>query len=58
MGRLIINGNQVYEIDEECLKNRKPPKSCDIWNDLKNYSFTEEEVRNSNIAKIKEKRDR
>ena len=23
MGRLVINGNQVYEIDEECMKKKK-----------------------------------
>ena len=23
MGQLIINGNQVYEIDEECMKKKK-----------------------------------
>ena len=30
MGRLIIDGNSVFEIDEECLKRRKPVKTCDI----------------------------
>ena len=25
---LIIDGNSVYEIDEECLKKRKVPKEC------------------------------
>ena len=23
MGRLVINGNQVYEIDEECMKKKR-----------------------------------
>lgn len=23
MGKLIINGNQVYEIDEECMKKKR-----------------------------------
>ena len=30
MGRLIIDGNSVFEIDEECLKKREILKSCDI----------------------------
>lgn len=30
MGRLIIDGNSVFEIDEECLKKRKPKRDCDI----------------------------
>ena len=30
MGKLIIDGNSVFEIDEECIKKRKIPKDCDI----------------------------
>lgn len=31
MGKLIIDGNSVFEIDEECVKKRKNvPKSCDV----------------------------
>ena len=30
MGRLIIDGNSVFEIDENCLKNKKIRKDCDI----------------------------
>ena len=30
MGKLIIDGNSVFEIDEECIKRRKPKKECDI----------------------------
>ena len=30
MGRLIIDGNSVFEIDEECMKKRKLPTSCDL----------------------------
>ena len=30
MGKLIIDGNNVFEIDEECIKKRKIPKDCDI----------------------------
>jgi hypothetical protein len=30
MGRLIIDGNSVYEVDEECLKRRKIPAGCQV----------------------------
>jgi len=30
MGKLIIDGNSVFEIDEECIKKKKIPKDCDI----------------------------
>ena len=40
MGKLIIDGNSVFEIDEECLKRRKPPSDCDI----DKYLYTEETV--------------
>ena len=37
MGKLIIDGNSVFEIDEECVKKRKNvPKSCDIDKYIKN----------------------
>lgn len=35
MGILIIDGNSVYEVDEECLKTHKMPKDCmlprEVW---------------------------
>lgn len=30
MGRLIIDGNMIYEIDEECLKMRNTPEECGV----------------------------
>ena len=30
MGRLIIDGNSVFEIDEQCLKKKRISKSCGI----------------------------
>ena len=30
MGILIIDGNSVFEIDEECYKKKKIAKECDI----------------------------
>ncbi|MCM1106571.1 MAG: hypothetical protein NC355_06475 [Blautia sp.] len=30
MGKLIIDGNSVYEIDEECLRSRPVPEGCKV----------------------------
>lgn len=30
MGRLIIDGNSVYEVDEECLKKKKVNPECRV----------------------------
>ena len=35
MGRLIIDGKSIFEIDEECMKKKKIPKSCDVEKYLK-----------------------
>ena len=35
MGKLIIDGNSCFEIDEECIKKRKIPKNCDLEKYLK-----------------------
>ena len=39
MSRLIIDGNSVFEIDEECVKKEKIPKDCDIDKYLEQNSF-------------------
>lgn len=31
---LVIEGNSVYEIDEECMKRRKVPKECEVYEKL------------------------
>ena len=36
MGKLIIDGNSVFEIDEECVKKKKFSKECDIEKYIKN----------------------
>ena len=41
MGKLIIDGNSVYEIDEECLKKRKISPTCGIEQDLKKQAERE-----------------
>lgn len=35
MGKLIVDGKSVYEIDEECLKKRKVPTGCKVEEALK-----------------------
>ena len=30
MGKLIIDGNSFFEIDEECLKKKRISKKCDL----------------------------
>lgn len=30
MGKIIIDGNSFFEIDEECLKNKKILKKCGL----------------------------
>lgn len=31
---LVIENNSVYEIDEECLKQRQVPKECEVYQKL------------------------
>ncbi len=31
---LIIEGNSVYEIDEECLKKRRVSEECEVYQKL------------------------
>lgn len=35
MGKLIVDGKSVYEVDEECLKTRKIPPGCKVEEALK-----------------------
>jgi hypothetical protein len=30
LGKLIIEGSSVYEVDEDCLKKRKIPAGCGV----------------------------
>ena len=36
MGRLIIDGNSFFEIDEECIKKKRIEKQCGLEKYLKN----------------------
>lgn len=31
---LVIDGNSVYEIDEECLRKKKVPEECRVYEKL------------------------
>lgn len=42
MGKLVIDGNSIYEIDEECVKQRKLPKECQV------YEYLQEEAEKEN----------
>ena len=58
MGKLIIDGNSVFEIDEECLKKRKPDPNCDIEKYMKSKEnlTTDTSVLPSQLNNHKEKR--
>lgn len=49
MGRLIIDGNSVFEIDEECLKRKRVPKNCDIEKYME-HTLSETEKKEKNNA--------
>ena len=48
-GRLVVDGNAVYEIDEECLKRRSVPEECEVYKKI---------VREREVAKNKEKTEK
>lgn len=49
MGKLIIDGNSIFEIDEECIKEKKIPKGCDI------EKYISENYKEQTIVKRKKK---
>ena len=52
MGKLIIDENSVFEIDEDCVKEKKVPKECDIDKYLsKNTTTTKENYSQKAIKK-------
>lgn len=42
MGKLIVDGKSVYEVDEACLKKRKVPPECEIEAILRNEKETKD----------------
>lgn len=45
MGKLIIDGKNVYEVDEECLKKRKVPTGCKVEEALRKQREAKEPLR-------------
>lgn len=48
MGILIIDGNSVFEIDEECYQKKKVAKECDIDKYMKMYKMPSSQEDNNN----------
>ena len=46
---LVVENNSVYEIDEECVRKKKVPKECGIYEKI---------VREREVAKNKEKTEK
>ena len=42
MGKLIIDGNSVYEVDKECLKKRRIPPECKVQEALERQALHEQ----------------
>ncbi len=56
MGRLIIDGNSVFEIDEECMKRRRAPLNCDVEKYFKDEPFSSiDKIENHKNIKISKK---
>ena len=51
MGKLIIDANSVYEIDEECLKHNVPPLECGIYEQIQAYNKQNKHVRGNHGGK-------
>lgn len=50
---LIIDGNSVFEIDEECIKQKNPPENCDIKKYLKELEEKDEKNKKPKLNKDK-----
>ena len=50
---LIIDGNSVFEIDEECVKQKNPPEDCDIKKYIKEMESKTEKPKKLNVNKGK-----
>ena len=45
MGMLIIDDDSVYEIDEECLKQRRVPKECGTAEKMEEMKLQEKHMK-------------
>lgn len=46
MGKLIIDGNSFFEIDEECIKKKRISKKCGLDKYLKEDKYEKKEQQN------------
>lgn len=46
-GKLIVEGNNVYEVDEECLKKKRIPPECGVREAIERQLRREKEQRKS-----------
>lgn len=53
MGKLIIDGNSFFEIDEECLKKKKVSKKCGLDKYLKDKNVRTNYPKTSSLNKKK-----
>jgi hypothetical protein len=47
MGKLVIDGNSVYGVDEECLKRREVPAGCKVEEALRRQEQARKEKKNA-----------
>lgn len=55
MGKLIIDGNSFFEIDEECIKKKRISEKCGLNKYLKDYKSNDTTlyIKNNKISKKK-----
>ena len=51
MGRLIIDGNSFFEIDEECIKKKQIPPKCGLDKYIKNNQKQIDQTKNKKEKK-------
>lgn len=57
MGKLVIDGNDVYEIDEECVRKNRPPLDCGIYEYMDDYGQKiSEKMTNSGKKRLEKKK--
>jgi hypothetical protein len=47
VGKLIIDGNSVYGVDEECLKKREVPAGCKVAEAIRRQEQERKEKKNA-----------
>ena len=57
MGKLIIDGNSFFEIDDECIKKKRIPEKCGLDKYLKENKSNDAAIYIKNKIKNKKKSD-